>query len=244
MRFRPLLAGAAALALALSLTACGDDGDDDATDTADTEAEASDDTASDDTAADETEDTTDDTAAEEEPTDDTTAEGETGDLSALLLTPEDVGAGFVEQPYETATGEGPCGVDIDAENPFDAIVGVVITEPELGLGLQHELRTYADADAAGATFAAAQEALSCGAETTDPAIVLGEVTDVTEQVGAEAFAVPITAEAEGVEGGFITVLVGPVVSVYQLQGPAEVEEGPDPVAIVAANVEALQAELG
>jgi hypothetical protein len=240
MRYRPLLAGATALALALSLSACGDDGDDDAT-TDTTEAEATDDTATEDTET-ETEDTTEDAEAE---TEDTAAEEEpAGDLTGLLLTPEDVGEGFVEQPYEDSSEPGPCGVDIDAENPSDSVVGTVLVEEELELGLQHELRTYADEAAAGATFAAAQDALSCGAETETPGIVLGEVTDVTADVGGDSFLVTLTAEEQGIEGGIVVVQVGSVLSVYQFQGPGEVEEGPDPLAIVTANVEALQAELG
>lgn len=244
MRYRPLLAGATALALALSLSACGDDGDDDAT-TDTTEAEATDDTATEDTEA-ETEDTTETTEAEtEDTTEDTTAEeGPAGDLTGLLLTPEDVGEGFVEQPYEASSEPGPCGIDIDAENPSDSVVGTVLVEEELELGLQHELRTYADEAAAGATFAAAQDALSCGAETETPGIVLGEVTDVTAEVGGDSFLVTLTAEEEGIEGGIVVAQVGSVLSVYQFQGPGEVEEGPDPLAIVTANVEALQAELG
>jgi hypothetical protein len=244
MRHRPLLAGAVVLALALSLAACGDDGDEDTADTADstTEAEASDDTS---TTEAETEDTTaEETTTTEAETDDTTAEEPSGDLAGLLLTPEDVGEGFVEQAYETSTEAGPCGTRIDEENPFDAVVGTVLVQEELGLALQHELRTYADEEIAAATFAAAQAALSCGTETAQPGLVLGEVTDVSDQVGAESFAVSATAEADGVEGGLITVQVGNVLSVYQFQGPGDVEDGPDPLAIVTANVEVLQTELG
>lgn len=243
MRHRPLLAGAVVLALALSLAACGDDGgDEDTADTTTTEAAASEDTST-------TEAVTDDTAAEETTTEagteDTTAEeAPDGDLTGLLLTPADVGEGFVEQAYETSTEPGPCGTMIDEENPFDAIVGTVLVQEELGLALQHELRTYADEATAAATFGAAEEALSCGAETAQPGLSLGDVTDVSADVGAEAFAVAVTSEEDGIEGGLLTVQVGNVLSVYQFQGPSGVEDGPDALAVVSANVEALQAELG
>ncbi|HEX7135083.1 MAG TPA: hypothetical protein VF228_21095 [Iamia sp.] len=249
MRYRPLLAGAAALALALSLTACGDDGDDtaDTADTADTSAEtedtATEDTATDDTEA-ETEDTTDDTEAETEDTTEDTEADTPGDLTGLLVTAEDVGEGFAEQPYETSTEPGPCGTAIDEDYPYDAIVGTVLAHEELGLGLQHELRTYADEETAATTFTAAQDALACGDQTTEPGVVLGEVTDTTAEVGADAFVVTVTAEEDGVEGGIVVVQVGQVLSVYQFQGPVEVTEGPDPLAIVTANVESLQTELG
>lgn len=243
MRHRPLLAGAVVLALAVSLAACGDDGDEDTADTTTTEAAASEDTSTTEAAPDDTAD--DETTTTEAGTEDTTAEeAPDGDLTGLLLTPEDLGEGFVEQGYETSTEAGPCGSMIDEENPFDAIVGTVLVEEELGLGLQHELRTYADEDTAAATFAAAQEALSCGADTTQPGVVLGEVTDVSADVGAEAFVVAVTSEEDGIEGGLVTVQVANVLSVYQFQGPTGVEEGPDALTVVTANVEALQAELG
>lgn len=241
MRHRPLLAGAVVLALAVSLAACGDDGDDDTADTTTTEAAASEETSTTEAA---TDDPADEETTTEAGTDDTTAEEAPDDLTGLLLTPADLGEGFVEQAYETSTEAGPCGSMIDEENPFDAIVGTVLVEEELGLALQHELRTYADEDTAGATFAAAQEALSCGAETAQPGLVLGEVTDVSADVGADAFVVAVTAEEDGIEGGLVTVQVGNVLSVYQFQGPIDVEGGPDPLTVVTANVAAIQAELG
>jgi hypothetical protein len=253
MRYRPLLAGAAALALALSLTACGDDGDDDTADTTDTSAET-DDTGTDATEAETddttedtaTEDTTDDTATEDTATEDTTEDGgETSDdLTGLLVTAEDVGEGFAEQPYQTSTEPGPCGTSIDEDNPFDAIVGTVLVHDELGLAVQHELRTYADEEVAGTTFGAAQEAFACGDQTTEPGLVLGEVTDVSADVGTDAFVVTLTAEEDGYEGGLVIAQVGQVLSVYAFQGPLDATEGPDALAIVTANVEILLGELG
>lgn len=256
MRIRPLLAGAAALALTLSLSACGDDGDEATSDT--TEADASDDT---ETSGTETESATEpetesesesetETESESESetteteTEDTGSGGAPGDLTGLLLTPEDVGPGFAEQPYEEDDEPTPCGAEIDQQNPYDAIVGTVLAEEERQLYLQHELRTYADEEAAAATFAAAQEGFGCGAETTQPGVSLGEVTDVSAEVGAEAFVVEVNAEGEAVEGGLVVAQVGPVLSVYQFQGPTDIEDGPDSQAIVAANIEVLQTELG
>lgn len=236
MRHRPLLAGAAALALVLSLTACGDDGDDDTADTTTTTTEAA-------------EDTTAETEASEPETTETTEPATTtveqAQLTGLLLTAEGLGAGFTEQPYEKTTAPGLCGGTIvDEEHPYDTIVGRVLVGQEVGIALQHELRRYSDEAAAAAAYAAAEEALSCGAETTQPGVVLGEVTDVSATVGATAFVVNLTAEEQEVEGGAVTVLVGSVVSVYQFQGPVGLEDGPDPVALVSANVEAIKAELG
>ena len=235
MRYRPLIAGAAALAQTLSLSACGDDdGDDTSSDTTEAEAETED------TAA------TDDTEAE---TDDTEAEGETegeeaADLTGLLVTPEDVGEGFVEAEYETSTEPGPCGTSIDDEYPSDDVAGTVLAEEELQLFLQHEVRSYADDGTAAETFAASQDALSCEADTTEPGLTLSAPADVSDAVGTDAYAIEVTSEEDGTEGAIVVAHVANVLSVFQFVGPAGGEEGPDPVAIVAANVEAIQAAIG
>ncbi|QYG94716.1 hypothetical protein HC251_21285 [Iamia sp. SCSIO 61187] len=236
MRYRPLIAGAAALALTLSLSACGDDdGDDTSSDTTEAEAETED-TA----ATDETEAETEDTEAEGE-------EAEAGaavDLTSLLVTPEDVGEGFVEAEYETSTEPGPCGTSIDEEYPSDDIAGTVLAEEELQLFLQHEVRSYADEGTAAETLAASQDALSCETDTTEPGLTLSAPTDVSEAVGTDAYAIEVTSEADGTEGAIVVAQVANVLSVFQFVGPAGVEEGPDPVAIVTANVEAIQAAIG
>jgi hypothetical protein len=247
MRYRPLIAGAAALALALSLTACGDDdGEDASTDTDSTETTAAETTeAETETTEAETETTeaeTETTEAETE-TETTVAEGAT-DLAGLLVMAEDVGAGFTEQPYETSTEPGPCGISIDEASPYDDIAGTVLGQEELQLFMQHEIRAYADAAAAAEAMAAAQEGFGCGAETTEPGVMLGEVTDVTGDVGGEsAFGVEVTAENEGISGALIAVQVGPVISVYQFQGPDDVSEGPDVITLISDNVAAIETAL-
>jgi hypothetical protein len=239
MRHRPLLAGAAALALVLSLAACGDDGDDDTADTTTTEAETSEDTA---TTTEATEPEAEDTTEATEPA---TTTAEEGQLAGLLLTAEDLGEGFAEQPYETSTEPGLCGgANVDEGHPYDAIVGRVLLGEEQRIALQQELRTYADEETAAAAYAAYEEALSCGAETAQEGVELGEVADVSAVVGAPAFVVNVTAAEQEVEGGAVTVQVGPVLSIYQFQGPIGAEEGLDAVALVTANVEAIQTELG
>ncbi len=244
MRHRPLIAGAVALALTCSLAACGDDGDDEAsteTTEATTEDTATDDTTADDTEAEEPETT----EAPDDTTDDTEAEAPAGDLSGFLLTAEDLGAGFAEQEYETSEDPGPCGTTVDADHPYDAIVGTVLVDEANQLGLQHEIRSYADAATAGDTLAAAQEAFSCGASTNEEGLVLSEVTDLSADLEVEsAFAVQVTSEADGTEGAVIAALVGPTIAVFQFVGPADSEEGPDVQTILVDNLAALQAEVG
>lgn len=227
MRTRSLLVPAAALALVLSAAACGDDDDaaDTTTTTATTEAPAES-----------------STTTEAEESTETTEAPATDDLTGLLVTPEDLGEGFTEGEYETSTEVGPCGQEFD--DPYESVVGAVLVNEELELALQHELQSYADEDTAATVLADAQEALSCGADTTTEGVVLGEPSDVSEDVGAPAFALELTNETEGIEGGLVAVQVGAVLSIYQFQGPVGVEEGPNPQDVVTANVEALMAELG
>lgn len=239
MRYRPLLAGVAALALALSLTACGDDGDDESTDTTETESE------SEDTTAEETDDTASETTEAETTEAGGEAAAEVADLSGVLLTPADVGDTFVEMSYETSEEPGPCGAELDADHPYEAIVGTIIGEEERQLYLQHEIRTYADEATATETRTAAEEAFACGAETTQTGLSLGEVFDATDTVGGDAaFAVEVVDEENGQEGLIVVVQVGPTLSVYQFVGPTGAEDGPDAVAIVTDNVAAIEAALG
>lgn len=225
----PRALAAGALVLALALAACG--GDDDAADETTTTTTA-------------TSTTGEASTTSEAGTSSTEGDEETVDLASLLVTPEDVGSSFAEQEYETSTEPGPCGGSIDEDHPYEEIVGSVVVDEEAGRALQHELRAYADEDAAAQVFAASQEELSCGADTTVEGLVLEEVTDVSADVGADAYVVPFENSAEGTEGGLVAVQVGAVVSVYQFQGSATDSEGPDPLAIVTANVEELQAALG
>lgn len=236
MRYRSLLAGPLALALTLSLVACGDDdGDgDDATTTTTTEAEAATETTeAEETEADETEDETEETDGEEEVGSE--------DLTGLLVTEADL-PGFTEVEYETSTEPNACGVRFSEEYPYEDIVGTNLIEEELQLLLQHELRTYADEDTAMETFAASVDALSCGEEALE-GLVLSDPVDLTDDVGAPAYVIEVTAD-DGTDGALVAVQVGAVVSVYQFQGPADVEEGPDPLAVVQENVTLLQDQLG
>jgi hypothetical protein len=239
MRIRPLIAGAAALALALSLTACGDDGDEGSTDSETTEAPE-------DTAADETTEAEDTTEPEEtEPETSASEPAEEVDLAGLLLTPADIGDTFVEGPYEATEEPGPCGVSLDTDHPYDEIAGVLIGDEAQGLFLQHEIRTYADEATATETYtAAAEEAFACGAETEEAGLTLGEVTDVTADIGGDASsAVEVVDTESGQEGVVVFVRIGSAISVYQFVGPAGSEDGPDPVAIVVDNVAAIEAAL-
>jgi hypothetical protein len=149
MRHRSMIAGAVALALTFSLAACGDDGDDESADTTTTEA-STEDTGTDETTVDDTEaEEPETTEATEDTTEDTEAEAPEGDLAGFLLTAADLGEGFAEQGYETSEDPGPCGTTIDADYPYDAIVGTVLVDEASQLGLQHEIRTYADPATAG-----------------------------------------------------------------------------------------------
>lgn len=251
MRIRSLIAGAAAVALTLSLVACGDDDGDDAADTGTTEEST--------TTEAESEDTTAETTEAEEPGSDTTepetsepegSEPEAGsvDLESLLVTQADLGGGFVDQGYEDTDDEGPCGTSIDAANPYDDIAGTVLVDEALRLFFQHEIRTYADDATAADTLAAAEEALSCGSDTVEEGVELGETYDVVDETGGDAaFALFGSLEPEGLAQVLVAVQVGSVISVYQFGGPLDGDDDdslPDPMELVAANVEAIEAAVG
>lgn len=242
MKMRSIAAAVTAGLLVLTLAACSDDdGGDEATD--DTTTTAAEESGGDETTAPaDDEETTEPAEETTEPADDETTEPAEpdSDLASLLVTAEDVDDAFVDQPYEPSSEGGPCGASIDAEYPYDDIAGSVVVDEALGLGLQHELRLYADADAAATAFDFSRTTFDCG--ETEEGVVIDAPVDSTEQIGADSYIVGVTDPA-GTSGGVIVVLVGPVISVYQFQGPADLpdDEGPDTEPIITGNVAELQA---
>lgn len=223
--------GAAAFAVAL-LVSCSSGGSDDAGSTT-TKVEKT--------------TTTEATTTTEEET--TTTEAGTDDeaeakLATLLITADDLGPTFTE--FETDdSDEGPCGGDIDADFPPLVKAQVAFQSEELQLAMQQDLRIFESEDGASAAFDGFVEAVSCGADTTDPSFQLGEPTDVTNEVGQKAVAVPITGD--GVEGVGIVVHYSDVIATYQFQGATGAADAAgiaSPLEFAAANVQEIVDTIG
>ncbi len=219
-----------ALAIVLALAACG--GDDDAADDTTTTGAA--------------EETTTTEAPEEETT---TTAADAGDLEALfdrlLLQPEDLDPTFVDAGYEPSNEGGPCGVSVDDEFPPSAQDGTTLASEEYQLAMVEEIRIYADEAESLAAFQRAVEALSCGPNTEDPTIALGEISDVSDQLGTEGFAVPVTGA--DVEGAVIVARITDAIVVFQFQGApgaAEAVGAPQPIEVAAFGVDRIITTVG
>jgi hypothetical protein len=225
---------AAAFAFAL-LVGCSSSGSDDAATTT-TEVEATT----------TTEEATTTTTTEEEET--TTTEAGDDDpasqLATFLITADDLGPSFVEMEA-SASESGPCGVSVDEEFPPAVKAQTAFQSEELQLAMQHDLRVFASEDDASAAFDGFVDSVSCGSETTNSSIELGEPTDVTDEVGQKAVAVAITGD--GVEGVGVVVHYSDLVATYQFQGAtgaAEASGIASPLDITAGNIQDIVDQIG
>jgi len=243
-------AAVAAVVLGLALFGCSDDSSDDAeTDdtTPTTEATADSTAPADETDTSETTSVgTDDT----EPTTETTGGGEAtteemeAALTELLVTPADVGSGFVEDTYEVGSG-GPCGIDPDETYPPDLRVGRALLDEEASLAMLHELRVYDSEETAASAFETGIEAISCGTSPDDPSITISEPQDVTTELGTDAVAASITSP--DVEGVIVIAWYSDLISVYQFQGApgaAEAAGAANPLDIASANTAYIMDTIG
>jgi hypothetical protein len=221
---------ATAFAIAL-LVGCSSGGSDDAAATT-TEAETT-----------TTEEVT--TTTEEETT--TTEAGDDDpatQLATFLLTADDLGPSFVEREASTSEA-GPCGVSVDDEFPPAVKAQRAYESEELQLAMQQDLRVFASEDEASAAFDGFVESVSCGSETTNSSIELGEPTDVTDEVGQKAVALTITGD--GVEGVGVVVHYSDLVATYQFQGAtgaAEASGIASPLDIAAGNIQDIVDQIG
>lgn len=206
----------------------------------------SDDAASTTTKVDKTTTTAEATTTTEEETTTTEAGGDdaSAQLATLLLTADDLGPTFAERDVND-DGEGPCGGKIDDDFPPALKVQAAYQSDELQLAMQQDLRVFESEDAASAAFDGFVQAVSCGADTTDGTFVLGEPTDVTDQVGQKATAVTITAD--GSEGVGVVVHYSDLIATYQFQGATGAAEAAgiaSPIDIVAGNVSDIVDTIG
>lgn len=248
MRRRALPVAALAV-IALGLVGCSSS-DDDSTDkesdksTTTTADEKSTTTAGEDEAEDEDAEDDATTTTEAEDTDDADQAAAEEALAELLVTPEDLGEGFTEGPYDPAEG-GPCGTDPDDDFPPLFRNGRAMLNEEAQLGMLHELRVY-DTDAtASSAFEAATVAVGCGEDTVDGILALGDVTDISAEMGTDAFAVEISGG--DIEGVMIVALYSDLLSVYQFQGApgaAEAANAPNPLDIAQANMGTVVETIG
>lgn len=162
-------------------------------------------------------------------------------LTPFLIAPQDLGPAWGASPWQPTEGGGLCGVDVDAEHPVFAHVGTVLSPADADLALEQEFRAYATIDAAAAAFERGRESLSCGESTVDPSRgTLTEVIDVTDDVGAPAFAVGVTGE--GFSGSVFVALVSDTLASFEFvgaTGAAEEFGAPDPTDVTAFGVEKL-----
>ena len=184
------------------------------------------------------------TEAEETTTTEAGEDDPATQLATFLITADDLGPTFVEMEASDSEA-GPCGVSVDADYPPALKAQGAFQSEELQLAMQQDLRVFASEDEASAAFDGFVESVSCGADTTDGSIELGEPTDVTDEVGQKAVAVAITGD--GIEGVGVVVHYSDLIATYQFQGAtgaAETAGIASPLEITAENIQDIVDQIG
>lgn len=238
MRTRSQIVGAAALVLALTLAGCGGGDDSDAAETTTTTEEEVEETT---TTTEAEEESTTTSEAEEPESDDPSNEDLLAVIEPLVITADEISDQFGTGEWEAdVDSSSPCDQDPDDTYPPAAQTGTVVGSDDLNLYLRQDIRVYSTIGDAEAVLELAAEAFSCGADTTDPSLELGPVTDVSDEVGVDAFAVEVLQDGD--PGSLIVALYSDVVVSFQFVGDGDVAatEGiPSPLEVATFGVEKI-----
>ena len=181
---------------------------------------------------------------EEETTTTEAGDDPSAQLATLLITADDLGPTFVEREAND-DGEGPCGGKVDDDFPPAVKAQAAFQSDELQLAMQQDLRVFESEDAASAAYDGFVAAVSCGSDTADGSLQLGEPTDVTNEVGQKATAVAITAQ--GSEGVGVVVHYSDLIATYQFQGATGAADAAgigSPLDFVKANIAEIVDTIG
>ncbi len=224
----------------LALAGCGGDGDDgeaaDVTTTLDAEGTTT-------TEADDGETIT---TASSLPTSSTTGvdPADLGPLEtaarAALLTPAEIGPGFVDGGYQPGDQAAvtPCGTPgADSLVPPSVTVGAAAEQAEPSVTIQEEIRIYLDASQADEAFTAAVAGLACPSSSDGGTPVTFEgLGDITAEVGGTE-AQGWTVESDTFRGLVVAARLDAAVVFFQFLTPPDTEPesipGPLNVAIDA-----------
>lgn len=149
-------------------------------------------------------------------------------LEALLLNTGDITPDFVESDVSLPAGTTPCGFSIDEQYPAEHH-RTVLQPPTSGRSVFEELRFYPNTRVASEAYDAIVAGLSCGGNDQ---FSLGDVTDVSFELDAEAIAVSYSNADVG--GVIIVAELAEVLVGLQFQGPPDAtntDAAPDPLAL-------------
>jgi hypothetical protein len=176
------------------------------------------------------------------------AGGETvtqAEANAALLTPADLGSGFVAAQFSPGSDPLPCTPnDPPLGQQFDSTLqaGTAMTTQSQDVGLSEELRVYADPDTAAQVFDAAKHGLDCKSGKLDltgtaETVTFSDEQDVTADVGAES-AVAVQATSAKYRIVLVGCKLGRLVVLFSFLGDkgADTSKLPSPIVIAQKGV--------
>jgi hypothetical protein len=163
-----------------------------------------------------------------------------------LLTPPEIGTGFVTADYDPGqpSDPTPCGTpSADASVPPGVKVGTVIAKADTQQALQQEIMVYTDPDEATGAFEAGSAGLACPTGTahyrdgTSSQLTISGPVDVSSQVGGDEASAWEVASPD-LQGVVVAVRLEAAVVAFQFQAPANAANlRPAPLTVVKAGVE-------
>jgi len=118
----------------------------------------------------------------------------TAQLSAALLAPSDLGAGFAQRAFTRNRNPLPCAAagspSFDDQAPTDLVAGTDLANAAQSASVSEELRLYPDSAGASAALRIGTAGLNCPAgklyatDGTSLRVKIGKPQDVTSDIGA------------------------------------------------------------
>jgi len=162
---------------------------------------------------------------------------------AALLTPSEVGPGFVADTWKPSdpAEPTPCGTpSVDATVPAGVQVGAVMGLASTNQALQEEISVYNDEEEVGQAFSTGTAGLSCTAGTvtfadgTTAPIAITPAIDVTTQVGGDQ-ALAWQLHGGGIQGVLVAVKLSDILVTFQFTAPDTATDlQPEPLTVAKA----------
>jgi hypothetical protein len=167
---------------------------------------------------------------------------------AALLTPEEVGTGFVADTWKPGdpAEPTPCGTpSVDATIPAAVQVGAVMGLASTNQALQEEISVYTDEEEVDQAFGVGVTGLSCTAGTvtfadgTTAPLAITAAIDVTTEVGGDR-ALAWQLHGGGVQGVLVAVKLSGILVTFQFTAPDTATDlQPEPLTVAKTGMDKI-----
>jgi hypothetical protein len=168
--------------------------------------------------------------------------------TAALLTPAEVGPGFVADTWKPGdpSEPTPCGTpSVDATVPPAVQVGAVMGLASTNQALQEEISVYSGEEEADQAFTTGSTGLSCTtgtvtfADRTTAPLTITPGVDVTSEVGGDQ-ATAWQLQGGGIQGVLVAVKLSGILVTFQFTAPDTATDlQPEPLTVAKAGMDKI-----